>query len=232
MFIFAARGTRFSSKAWAVRGQLQIYARSRNNNPGTYVKWKLWQSEAPPKWPTHKAKCWIKGCFLPKLNMTWKLSATMFAIVFLLGLAGVLPASARSSMPPEDPLSPAHIERLPREVRASIERSTRACGPGVAARHFFSRYIQDRITGDRFIAIHFDEVYCINRAALCATARCLHQVYVSKGGPYRAIFNVYAPEIELKLLDGAAVVEIACGQTAEACARDFRWDGSHLRPLK
>ena len=164
--------------------------------------------------------------------MTWKLSATMFAIVFLLGLAGVLPASARSITPSEDPLSPAHIERLPREVRASIERSTRACGSGVAARHLFSRYIQDRVTGDRFIAIHFDEVYCINRAAICTTAGCLHQLYVSKGGPYRDIFNVYAPEIELKLLDGATVVEIACGQPAGACVRDFRWDGSHLRPLK
>jgi hypothetical protein len=166
------------------------------------------------------------------LNMTWKLSATMFAIVFLLGLAGVLPASARSITPSEDPLSPAHIERLPREVRASIERSTRACGSGVAARHLFSRYVQDRVTGDRFIAIHFDEVYCINLAAICTTAGCLHQLYVSKGGSYRDIFNVYAPEIELKLLDGATVVEIACGQPAGACVRDFRWDGFHLRPLK
>jgi hypothetical protein len=82
------------------------------------------------------------------------------------------------------------------------------------------------------IALHFEEVHCINRAAICTTAGCLHQVYVSKGGPYRIILNVYAPEIELKLLDGAAVVEIACGQMAGACARDFRWDGSHLHPLK
>ena len=164
--------------------------------------------------------------------MAWKLSAIAFAIVSMLGFEEALPASARGVTPSEDPLRRAHIEDLPREGRDSIERSTRACGAGFAARHFFSRYIQDRITGDRFIAIHFDEVYCINRAALCTTAGCLHQVYVSKGGPYRAILNVYAPEIELKLFGGAAVVEIACGQTAEACARDFRWDGSHLHPLK
>jgi hypothetical protein len=156
----------------------------------------------------------------------------MFGIVSLLGLAGVLPASARGGMPSEDTWNPAHIERLPQEVRASIERSTRACGAPVAARRLFSRYIQDRVTGDWFIALHFEEVHCVNRAAICTTAGCLHQVYVSKGGPYRAILNVYAPEIELKLLDGAAVVEIACGQTAGACARDFRWDGSHLHPLK
>ena len=164
--------------------------------------------------------------------MAWKLSATMFAIVFLLGLAGVLPAFARGPTPPEDPLSRAHIEDLPWEMRDSIQRSTHACGAGFEARHLFARYIQDRITGDRFIAIHFDGVHCVNRAAICTTAGCLHQVYVSKGGPYRAILNVYAPEIELKLFGGAAVVEIACGQTAEACARDFRWDGSHLHPLK
>jgi len=163
--------------------------------------------------------------------MTWKLSATMFAIVFLLGLAGVLPAFARGPTPPEDPLSRAHIEDLPWEMRDSIQRSTHACGAGFEARHLFARYIQDRITGDRFIAIHFDGVHCVNRAAICTTAGCLHQVYVSKGGPYRDIVNVYAPEIELKLLDGATVVEIACGQPAGACVRDFRWDGSHLRPL-
>jgi hypothetical protein len=57
-------------------------------------------------------------------------------------------------------------------------------------------------------------------------------VYVSRDGSYRVILNVYAPEIELKLLDGAAVVEIARGQTAEAGVRDFRWDGSHLHCLR
>ncbi len=128
------------------------------------------------------------------------------------------------------PIEPSAYRAAPPGSRDSIERSTRACGAGFAARHYFSRYIQDRITGDRFITIHFDEVYCINRAALCTTPGCLHQVYVSKGGPYRAILNVYAPEIELKLFGGAAVVEIACGQTAEACARDFLWDGSIFAP--
>jgi len=156
----------------------------------------------------------------------------MLASVSLLGLAGVLPASARGSAPSEDPLSPAHIEGLPPEVRANIERATRACSAPVAALHLFSRYIQDRVTGDRFIALHFEDVHCANQAAICTTAGCLHQVYVSKGGGYREILNVYAPEIEFKLSDGAAVVEIACGPTAGAGVRDFRWDGSHLHPLK
>ena len=52
--------------------------------------------------------------------MTWKLPATMFAIVSLLGLAGVLPASARGSAPSEDPLSPAHIEGLPRKFAPTL----------------------------------------------------------------------------------------------------------------
>jgi hypothetical protein len=159
----------------------------------------------------------------------------MFAIVSLLGLAGVLPTSARAVVAPsssEDQFNQAHIEALPQEVRDSIERATRACGAPVEARRLFSRYIQDRLTGDRFIALHFEDVRCVNRAAICTTAGCLHQVYVSKDGPYRAILNVYAPEIEFKLSDGAAVVEIACVQPPEACARDFRWDGSHFHPLK
>jgi hypothetical protein len=130
------------------------------------------------------------------------------------------------------PVKPSAYRGLPPEVRANVERSTRACGAPVAALHLFSRYIQDRLTGDRFIALHFEDVQCANQAAICTKAGCLHQVYVSRDGSYRVILNVYAPEIELKLLDGAAVVEIARGQTAEAGVRDFRWDGSHLHPLK
>ena len=154
----------------------------------------------------------------------------MFAIVSLLGVGGVLPALARDGMPSEDPLDRAHIEGLPPEVRTNIERSTRACGAPVAATHLFSRYIQDRVTGDLFIALHFGDVNCANRAAICTTAGCLHQVYVSKGGPYRAILNVYTPEIELKLSGGAALRPVpgwSCLKYSRTACRGllrlFRW---------
>jgi hypothetical protein len=164
--------------------------------------------------------------------MLCKRAVAAFATALLIGLAGLLPASARSRMPLEDPWNPAHLEGLPREVRANIERTTRACGAPIAAQHLVSRYIQDRVTGDRFVAIHFDQVHCVNRTAICTTAGCLHQVYVSKDGSYRLILSVYAPEIELKLFHGSAAVEIACDHPTEGCSRVLRWDGSHLHSAR
>jgi len=78
----------------------------------------------------------------------------------LLGFVDIPPASARGAVASasEDEWNTAHIEGLPKEVRAAIEHSARACGALITARHLFSRYIQDRVTGDRLIALHFEEV--------------------------------------------------------------------------
>jgi hypothetical protein len=163
-----------------------------------------------------------------------KLSAAAFAILSLLGLVGIGPAAARGTIGSAsgDVWNTAHVERLPREVRAAIERSAQACGMPITARHLFSRSIEDQITGDRFIALHFEEVHCVNEAAICTSAGCLHQVYVSKGGPYRLILNVHAPEIRLTLIDGSAAVEIDCGETTQPCTRYFHWDGSRLKAIR
>jgi hypothetical protein len=163
-----------------------------------------------------------------------KLSAAAFAILSLLGLASIPPAAARGAIGSAsgDKWNTAHVESLPTEVRAAIERSARSCGMPITARRLFSRSIEDQITGDRLIALHFEEVHCVNAAAICTTAGCLHQVYLSKGGPYRLILSVHAPEIRLTLIDGSAAVEIDCAGTTEPCIRNLRWDGSRLTRLK
>lgn len=161
-----------------------------------------------------------------------KLSATAFAILSLLWLVGIPPAAAHSSLPSEDPWNPAHIEVLPREVRATVEHFGRVCGSPVAGLRLFSRYIQDRVTGDKFISLHFEDLRCANKPAVCKAQGCLHQVYVSKGGPYRLIMSLYVPEIEFKLIDGSTAVEIKSDGIIEPCFRDFRWNGSRLNRLK
>jgi hypothetical protein len=130
------------------------------------------------------------------VGMSWKRVVAAFAIASLYGPAGSLPAWARGGpLHLEGPWHSAHVEGLPQEVRASVERSSRACGAPITAQHLFSRYIQDGLTGDQFIAIHFDEMDCVNRAAVCTAAGCLHQVYVSKGGAYKLILNTYVPDL-------------------------------------
>ena len=163
-----------------------------------------------------------------------KRSAAAFTILSLLGLAGTPPAAARgvAVSVDRDEWNPAHVEMLPAEIRAGVERFARACGMPITARRLFSRSIQDQLTGDRLIALHFDEAHCANAPTICTTAGCLHQVYVSKGGPYRLILSVHAPEIQLTLIDRSAAVEINCDETTEPCTRYFRWDGSRLSRLK
>jgi len=161
-------------------------------------------------------------------------SAAAFTILSLFGLAGIPPVAARGAADSadRDEWNRAHVETLPAEIRAGVERFARACGMPITARRLFSRSIRDQVTGDRLIAVHFDEAHCANAPAICTTAGCLHQVYVSKGGPYRLILSVHAPEIRLTLIGGSAAVEINCDETADSCDRDYRWDGSRLTRLK
>jgi hypothetical protein len=173
--------------------------------------------------------CIAPFCYDARMRQRSKLD--VLVAVGLFTLAGLAPAAARSGgTSTDDPWNPAHIGGLPQEIRAGIEHSTRACGASVAAKHLVSRYIEDRGSGERFIALHFDEIRCEHRASICTAAGCLHQVYASKGGPYRLVLSVYAPEIELKHLGNAAAVEVACGPSSRRCSRLLRWNGAHFVP--
>lgn len=154
--------------------------------------------------------------------LTSKLAALVTAamITFL----GLHPAVARGGLSLQDLWSPSHIEELPPEVRVEVYRATRGCGGPIAARRLFSRYIQDHVSGDRFIALHFEEIRCSNQTAVCRAEGCLHQVYVSRGGRYRRVWNGYAHEIALRHIDDRAAVAIACEYSLEDCVQLLRWN--------
>ena len=83
-----------------------------------------------------------------------------------------------------------------------------------------SRFLKD---DHRFIALHFEKTQCNDPLAICRTAGCLHQIYVSKNDrPYQLVASAYVSEIELKHVDGTVALEI----TTPERTRLLRWDGA------
>lgn len=133
-------------------------------------------------------------------------------------------ADARGGMRLEDPWAAAHIEGLPPDIRRDLSAQGQICG-GLRARHDFSRYLSPRGSKYSFVSLHFEHFGCNERAAICTSRGCLHQVYASAGAGYRLVFSARVRELELKVLDGAPAVEISCSRFGENCPRVLRWNG-------
>jgi hypothetical protein len=128
-----------------------------------------------------------------EVRMVRQLQLTLIAA--LLVLAGAVSAGARSSIPADDRWNAQHIGALPPEVRDAIASYARICGGPLAAEHSFARYFQNGSV--KLIGLHFEGLRCGNRDAVCKSAGCLHQVYISTGGRYRLLSSSYVPELDL-----------------------------------
>ena len=96
----------------------------------------------------------------------------------------------------------------------------------MAARHSFAHYLGDKAVGYRLVALHFNELDCTNRAALCTSRGCLHQVYMSTDGVYRLVFSANVSDITLRFLDHTPAIEIDCERFGpQDCPRVLRWNG-------
>ena len=137
------------------------------------------------------------------------------------------PAVARGGISHPDVASTRHIEELPSEIRSALGRWQSLCGVPLAARHSFAHYLGDRAIGYRLISLHFHELSCDNKAALCTDRGCLHQVYISTDDVYRLAFSANVPEITLIFLDHAIpAIEIDCETFSPQCrSRVLRWNG-------
>jgi hypothetical protein len=109
------------------------------------------------------------------------------AIVIAVLMSASSSAWARGGMAPEDRWNPHHIGDLPSEIQNAVAR---LCGQSSKAEHHFAGYFEN----SRRIVLHFEHFRCDGRGALCTEAGCLHQVYVSTGGPYRLLKSYYGPE--------------------------------------
>lgn len=84
-------------------------------------------------------------------------------------------ASALSAVSPPrgwSNLTSERLQQLPSSVRAAILNAQKLCGedsPGI--RTGFIRYLKDA-SGTEFVALHFDQFRCANRAVLCSSNGC------------------------------------------------------------
>ena len=125
----------------------------------------------------------------------------------------------------QDVASVRHIEELPAELRKAVGRWQSACGSPLAARSSFAHYLGNGISRYRFIALHFHELACDRKEALCTAQGCLHQIYFSSGGAYRLVFSANIGEVTLTLFDHTPALAIDCGPSSPRCPRVLRWDG-------
>ena len=134
-------------------------------------------------------------------------------------------AAARGGISHTDLASTRHIEELPSEIRNALGRWEPACGSPLKAKPLFAHYLDDSIVGYRLIALHFHELGCANRGALCTNQGCLHQVYISTDGEYRLAFSANVPDVTLKLFDHTPAIEIVGEISSWQSPRVLRWNG-------
>ncbi|MBX9647775.1 MAG: hypothetical protein K2X57_12035 [Xanthobacteraceae bacterium] len=120
--------------------------------------------------------------------------------------------------------NPAHLENLPPEIRAHVQRWEGACGGPIAAAQQFALYLA--IPGTQFVALHYDDFQCRNKSVHCNVDGCLHEVYVATKGPYRRVLTIHAHDIRLLLDQNVALVEIS--DRSNGRTRILRWNGSRF----
>jgi hypothetical protein len=86
----------------------------------------------------------------------------------------------------EDYYDPAHLNRLPPEVRETVFRE---CGTA-RAMHPFAEYKDNLQT----LVLHYEHFYCSTGDTHCGRSGCLHRVYGLSNGHYRLLKSYYAPE--------------------------------------
>ncbi|MCJ9732705.1 hypothetical protein [Bradyrhizobium sp. PRIMUS42] len=150
-----------------------------------------------------------------------KVTCTLLSGV-IASLAFVQPALSHSGTA-QDPWSPAHIDMLPAEIRADVQKWNAACGGSIAAAQHFALYLT--VPGTEFVALHFDDFHCRSRAVHCNSAGCLHEVYAATAGRYRRVLAVRAYDIRLSSVNNQAFVELLDGK---GNSRTLRWNGSRF----
>jgi len=142
-------------------------------------------------------------------------SAAIFALA-----CGSAPATAAYETT-GDPAHTLSLDRLPREVGAALDMWKPACGERLAAGQWFARVSE--ISGRRYLTLHFEELACVDRSAICSSNGCRHEVYVFAQGRFQRVFTRDTMGLNLRDLQKTAVLELDCGLLG--CLRALRWNG-------
>jgi hypothetical protein len=139
-------------------------------------------------------------------------------------VAAVGAAEGRGSIASERPYAAEHIDLLPSDIRQGLGRLERQCGGKAAATHYFSTTIE--AGGLQFRSLHFENFACERREAICRAERCLHEVYLERGGRSRRVFSAYVDDMKLINAGGTVGLELEGGRPAI-----LRWNGRTFAPV-
>jgi hypothetical protein len=156
------------------------------------------------------------------MNVLMRTVVSAIGAVLILGSAWHQPARSHSG-DARDPWNPAHLAHLPPEIRIEAQKWNAACGGSIAAAQQFALYLS--VPGAQFVALHYDDFRCHNKAVHCDSSGCLHEVYVAtNGGRYRRVMRVHARDIRMSRDRDMALIEISGG----AGTRLLRWSGGRF----
>lgn len=149
-------------------------------------------------------------------------SAT-FSLAAILLLTG--PATARSGFADEPTYAAHHIDNLPPAVRRLVRSRAAACGNDAAAQHYFSVSIEGE--GGQFLSLHYDKLVCTNRAVVCRSEGCLHEIFVRSANGWSPVFQAYAAETKLDNDGDQLCLKVKRGWHTEA----YSWARGRFSPV-
>ncbi len=147
------------------------------------------------------------------------------ALVLLIILTTSEGAAARAGFADEPPRAPYHIDNLPAELRRIVRSRAAACGNEPSAQHLFTVSIEGG--GREFLSFHYDKFTCTNRATVCRSGGCLHEVFVRSGNGWSPVFQTYADETTLSNDGDRVCLEVRKGWTTEI----YSWARNRFSPV-
>lgn len=156
------------------------------------------------------------------------MSRFFIALMICITASGAMARASGQAQGRLVPLSSGQYSRMSPAIRSALEMANRSCGDEyITVRNGFLRYLQGG-TGEEFTAVHFDEIGCANRAALCSSAGCLHRIFVTRGSSQREVWRGRASEIDMSIVAGRPSIEVHCGDFGHGCCRRLTWNGSRF----
>jgi hypothetical protein len=134
-------------------------------------------------------------------------------------------AFARGGFADEPPRASHHVEGLPDELQRLVLTRAAACGNEPSAQHLFTVSIEGQ--GRDFISFHYDKFTCRNRATVCRSGGCLHEVFVRGRNGWLPVFQAYADETTLGNDGGRVCLEVRKGWTTQT----YSWVRNRFSPV-
>src|ERR1700736_5661966 len=142
-------------------------------------------------------------------------------------------AQAHSTVSPRDnwsSLSSAAFQRYPLAVREALRAAQKSCGGDeIRVRPGLVRYLKGP-AGEEFVAVHFDQFYCLNDATLCSSEGCLLRVFVAKHrSGHREVLRGRVQKIDMSVGAGQPAINVNCRWNASPCHHQRMWSGNRFR---